>query len=204
MLRFFARLSIGIAVILCLFVGTIRLIGASIPPPGLETLQQFDCTPKPCWHRIHLGVTSATEAASILKSDKTISLIDYLTDSNSVCWNWQNQFHGNLGWDGCYHNDPKLEYGLTLRYMNSPLRLGDLIRLTGRPSSSVLCTNTHSGVLSSHTIAMYVDVPNNQSTIDPEFIVQQIYYLDPDINQDRSILNLGSVHSNQPQIEAMA
>ncbi|HVU12961.1 MAG TPA: hypothetical protein VHD90_16900 [Phototrophicaceae bacterium] len=180
MLRYLARLSIGIAVVICLLVVSVHLIGGATSPPKSATLQQFDCTPKPCWHDIQLGITTIPEAAAILGTDRTLRLFNYQPTADHVCWQWQNEWHSpGQNWDSCYNDVPNSQTVLILNYENSPLRLGDVIDILDRPDATSLCRlgmTSWQGYLYAPRMWIHVNVPNEQSVIDPKFPVQQIVY----------------------------
>ena len=140
-MRFFALLSIGIIASFCLLGEKPAPIDTPTPVPGLETLQQFNCTPKPCWHGIHLGMTTVQEAAIILSADPTIRLNKVSWTDYYLCWQWQNEWRRDDGlFGGCYDTIPNPDFMLVLNYVNNPLQAGDAITLLGRPTGSFLCT----------------------------------------------------------------
>jgi hypothetical protein len=190
MRHFLAFFSIRLLIALSLLVGAARMIGGLGEYPAQEMLRLFECSPQPCWHGMHIGVTTVDEAVKLLSADETIRLSDYDPSDNFVCWRWNNQWRNKrFGADGCYSLAPDSYYTLNLFYMDNPLRLSDVFLLIGKPVSSYLCLNYHDGLIYSDSMTLRVFVPDNQR-INPELAVVQIGYYAPN-STTRHMLNFG-------------
>lgn len=152
--------------------------------PAREVLQQFDCSPQPCWNGIHIGVTSVEEAFALLSSDETIRIVEYDSAALRLCWIWLNEWHAPYrDWDSCYAATiPEMGLVLSLGYDRySPLRFGDVLPIMGKPlSSSLMCVDsTPGGVIFDESMGVFVYDPDDMRRITPELSVQSLVYTSP-------------------------
>ncbi len=175
-------------VVICLIAGAICLVGATIPVPGIAALQQFDCTPKPCWNGLHQGV-SIVDAVKILRADKSLNIGAYSAAEHFICWNWQGQESppGTYLNGGCYYDapQPNLDYWLLMNYPQNPPRLGDIFNLIGRPNSSILCMDSSGQnmgtIYTTNGVSIeVVGISHDSDGIDPDLPVWEVNYLYPD------------------------
>jgi hypothetical protein len=194
MLYFLFRLVLRASVAFTLLVGAACVIGSFNSYPAWETLEQFLCSPQPCWHNLRLGMTTVQEAARILSADETIELLDDDPTGTHVCWKWRNAWHRiyDPTWDGCFSYIPDGQSMLILFYANSPLTLNDVLPLLGNPiySASMLCTgydNANLGMLYSRDVRVSLDVPPNVQWISRDLRVSQIVFYAPENSDFPSI-----------------
>jgi hypothetical protein len=175
------RLSVLLLITLCLLVGAAQVVGGFRQHPAAAIIRQFECEPQPCWAGIHPGVTPLAEAERILSADPTFSLIERRPTDAALCWNWLPQWHHPVGyrWDGCYSFEAR-GFSLFMNYKDNGLRLGDVLTLLGRPSTSRLCTDLRIGAIELRGLSIAVEVPDNRMHVTPDLLVTQITYFSDD------------------------
>lgn len=184
MLRFLIRLGLKFVLAFSLLIVVTALIGSFRDYPAAEIVRQFDCSPKPCWHGIHVGVTTVEEAFALLSSDETIHIVEYDTAEPRVCWIWLNDWHAPYrDWDSCYTATiPEAGLVLSLGFdRNSPLRFGDVLPIMGEPlSSTLMCIESiQGGAIYTDSMTLFVFDPDDMRRITPELSVQAIVAFAP-------------------------
>jgi hypothetical protein len=65
--RFLFRLALKCLLVFFVLAGAAKMIGSFNDHPAAALIKQFECSPQPCWHDIHVGVTSIQEALRLIE-----------------------------------------------------------------------------------------------------------------------------------------
>lgn len=184
MLRYLIRLGLKSVIAFSVLIVVTALIGSFRDYPAAEIVQQFDCSPKPCWHGIHVGVTTVEEAFALLSSDETIRIVEYDPAEPRLCWIWLNEWHTPYrDWDPCYAATiPEAGLVLSLGFDRiSPLRFGDVLPIMGKPlSSTLICIESiPGGLIFNESMRLTLFDPNDMRRITPELSVHAIVAFAP-------------------------
>lgn len=129
--------ALWLTIVVLLFAS--RFTGAFKQSSSL--LNDYQCTPQPCWHGIYPSTTSLSEAESIIRSDKSLA-ISRMSDKalpSRLCWKmssskleggclFRSENAGSLDW-----------YFPKSPFHDGPLTFGEAITIFGSPTGMRVC-----------------------------------------------------------------
>src|SRR5262249_28062252 len=97
----------------------------------------YQCTPQPCWHGIHPGITPIEEAEALIRSDKSLAIDEQSSDRSfgELCWRGLPSTQER----GCFFRS-----WLPLSFPTAPSgshqsTFGDAVNMFGAPTAVQVC-----------------------------------------------------------------